>query len=105
VPGKIVIVPRITLTPSSSAELRFEFRWTQFPVRLAFAITINKSQGQTRRYVGLVLDRPVFVHGQLYVALSRVTNYENLHLIVSNTAEARREVKLTNIVYKVVFSN
>ncbi|XP_078430033.1 uncharacterized protein LOC144702044 [Wolffia australiana] len=40
-----------------------------YPVRLAFAMTIKKSQGQTLNTVGLYLPNPLFTHGQLYVAL------------------------------------
>jgi hypothetical protein len=101
--GRTVFIPRMPMAPSSTAELPFEFQRTQFPLRLAFAITINKSQGQTLGCVGLVLDDPVFSHGQLYVALSRVTNYNNLHLIVPDTQEAQQEGKLTNIVYREIF--
>lgn len=43
----------------------------QFPICLAFAFTINKSQGQSIDYVGLYLRKPVFCHGQFYVAVSR----------------------------------
>ena len=98
--GRKVFVPRMPMEPSSTAELPFHFHRTQFPLRLAFAITIHKSQGQTLGRVGLVLDQPVFSHGQLYVALSRVTQYNHLHLIVPDTPEARQEGKLTNIVYR-----
>jgi ATP-dependent DNA helicase PIF1 len=63
--GTVVFIPRI---PTSSADLPFEFIRKQFPVRLAFAFTINKSQGQTLNFVGVVIKEPVFAHGQLYVA-------------------------------------
>ena len=45
----------------------------QFPIKLCFGITANKSQGQTYKRVGINLsDTEMFSHGQLYVALSRV---------------------------------
>ena len=44
----------------------------QFPLRLAYAVTYNKSQGQTLEYVVLDVRNPVFAHGQLYVGLTRV---------------------------------
>ncbi|KIO02221.1 hypothetical protein M404DRAFT_148326 [Pisolithus tinctorius Marx 270] len=50
----------------------------QFPVHLAYSMTINKSQGQTVQHVGLDLRTSVFSHGQLYVALSRCTHPRNI---------------------------
>ena len=44
----MVLIPRIPLSPSSTAELPFDFRRTQFPIGLAFAMTINKPQGHTQ---------------------------------------------------------
>src|SRR5438046_4609410 len=76
--NNMVMIPWILLSPSSTAELPFEFRRTQFHLRLAFAMTINKAQGQTLNHVGLCLTEPVFTHGKLYVALSRVTDGANL---------------------------
>ena len=67
---------RIPLASSSTADLPFDFQRTQFPLRLAFAMTINKAQ--TFKYVGLCLTEPVFTHGQLYIAVSHVTDGKNL---------------------------
>ena len=54
--------------------------FTQFPVRLAWAITIHKSQGQTYNAVAIDMSRGAFAHGQTYVALSRSTSLEGLYL-------------------------
>ena len=67
-------------------------------------MTINKSQGQTLNYVGISLTESVFTHGQLYVAISRVTNGVNLRMIVPDTDDARREGKIKNVVYTEVFN-
>jgi Helicase len=97
--GNMVFIPRIPLSPSSTAELPFDFRRTQFPLRLAFAMTINKAQGQTLKYVGLCLTESVFTHGQLYVAVSRVTDGANLRMIIPDTEDARKEGKINDVVY------
>ncbi|CAG8853283.1 29410_t:CDS:1, partial [Gigaspora margarita] len=62
-------IPHITLTPST-LELPFIFKRRQFPICIAFVITINKLQGQLLKYIDLNLQTPVFTHGQLYIALS-----------------------------------
>lgn len=63
---------------SSPSDLAFSFKRLQFPVRLCFAMSINKSQGQTLKVAGLQLQEPCFSHGQLYVACSRVGSSNNL---------------------------
>ena len=84
--GNIVYIPRITLYPEEGA---FPFEWCrrQFPVRPAFAMTINKAQGQTLARVGVDLTDACFTHGQLYVAASRVGNRKHLRLAVAPNDE------------------
>ncbi|XP_028966941.1 uncharacterized protein LOC114828157 [Galendromus occidentalis] len=87
--GEQVLLPRIPLIPS---DLPFEFKRLQFPVRLAFAMTINKAQGQSLQICGVNLLNPCFSHGQLYVACSRVGKPQDLYILASGG-------KTTNIVY------
>jgi ATP-dependent exoDNAse (exonuclease V) alpha subunit len=95
--GQSVLIPRISLIPSEKhSDVTFNFRRLQFPVRLAFSLSINKAQGQTVRYVGLDLREPVFSHGQLYVALSRVTTLSNVKILLPDDAQ---ECAVDNIVY------
>lgn len=54
--------------------------YAQFPFRLAWAVTIHKSQGKTFDHVTLDIGRGTFAAGQLYVALSRCTSFEGLSL-------------------------
>ncbi|XP_078476807.1 uncharacterized protein LOC144737807 [Lampetra planeri] len=60
----------------------FRLRRKQFPIVPAFAMTINKAQGQTVHNLGLYLPTPCFSHGQLYVALSRVTARSNIKALI-----------------------
>ena len=59
--GKVVLIPRIRLSPNAET-LPVPLKRLQFPVRLAFAMTINKSQGQLVGYVGINLQTSVFFH-------------------------------------------
>lgn len=54
--------------------------FTQYPVRLAFAVTIHKSQGKTFENVVIDVGKGTFAHGQMYVALSRCTTFEGIVL-------------------------
>ena len=65
--GEARVIPRATIDYSKSSGLPFTLSRLQFPVKLAFGMAINKSQGQSLQYVGIVLTNPVFSHGQLYV--------------------------------------
>jgi len=54
--------------------------FTQYPLRLAWAITIHKSQGQTYSNAIIDLGRGAFAHGQTYVALSRCVSLDSVYL-------------------------
>ncbi|XP_067939745.1 uncharacterized protein [Watersipora subatra] len=60
--GEKVFIPRIPLIPTN---VSFQFKCIQFPVRLSFALTIYKSQGQTLKTVGIHLLTPCFSHGRV----------------------------------------
>lgn len=79
--GEDVLIPRIPMIPN---DVPFEFKRLQFPVRLAFGLTINKAQGQSLDVAGVVLEKPCFSHGQLYVACSRVGKPANLFIYAPN---------------------
>ena len=101
--GKTEFIPRITLSPTEDdAKFSFQLKRRQFPVRLAFSITINKAQGQSVKRVGIDLRVPVFSHGQLYVALSRATNSRNVRVILPTEQEHTRT---TNVVYPEVLAD
>jgi hypothetical protein len=93
--GQMAFISRIKLI-SVEGLLPFSLHRVQFPLKLSFAMTINKSQGQSLKTVGLDLRTPVFAHGQLYVAFSRGSSWRRIKVLLEKTK------KTTNIVYKEV---
>ncbi|MDH4197468.1 MAG: AAA family ATPase [Candidatus Aminicenantes bacterium] len=84
---------RVELAPNTWELFRFRYEaasdriesesvgsFTQYPLRLAWAVTIHKSQGKTFDRVVIDIGRGTFAHGQVYVALSRCTSFEGIVL-------------------------
>ncbi|XP_076897876.1 uncharacterized protein LOC143551299 [Bidens hawaiensis] len=101
--GYRTLISRVSITPTDK-KLPFRLKRRQFPISVCFAMTINKSQGQSLSRVGLYLKDPVFSHGQLYVALSRVKTRDGIKLVILDK-KSKLINKTTNVVYKEIFGN
>ncbi|XP_031108707.1 uncharacterized protein LOC116013198 [Ipomoea triloba] len=101
--GTKVLILRMSMSPSDP-RLPFKFQRKQFPLMLSYAMTINKSQGQTLSHVGLLLKKSVFVHGQFYVAASRINNPDGLKILIVNDSRTSSTTTI-NVVYHEVFNN
>ncbi len=105
--GRRVFIPRLSITPSDTERMPFTLRRRQFPLRPAFAITINKAQGQTLQTMEVYLPKPVFCHGQLYVAFSRCSSRRGVRVLVQGGSRAALNgapagVYTSNVVYREV---
>ena len=99
--GEVVFIPQMGLD-TGMEDSPIPFKRFQFPVHLVYAMTINKSQGQSLKHVGLNLRSPVFSHGQLYVALSHCTHPRNIKVLFPLNQEQK---KASNVVWTEVFRN
>ncbi|XP_076069711.1 uncharacterized protein LOC143041586 [Oratosquilla oratoria] len=101
--GEQVLLPRITL---ESTDTTIPFKRKQFPVKLSYAMTINKFQGQTFDRCGILLDSAqCFAHEQLYVACSRITSWNSL-IIYTGWEKVNDDFRMKlprNCVYKELF--
>ena len=102
-----VLICRSTIVPSDT-RLPFNLKRKQFPISLAFSLTINKAQGQSFERVGINLENAVFSHGQLYVALSRCKNPNNLFIKLKNNTNngnsTNQQITTTkNVVFSDIF--
>ena len=99
--GTCVFLPRIPLKTTENVHLSFVMIKRQFLVHLSFALTTNKTQGQTILNVGIYLPTHVFSHDQLYVALSRGVSQSTTKILVQKGRITEEEgVHTRNILYK-----
>ena len=68
--NKVLILPRIPMKHAMSDKFAFELTRLQFPIKIAFALTMNRAQGQSAEKCGILLPKHVWAHGQIYVAFS-----------------------------------
>ena len=97
---RLVDIPRIRFRCKLPYLKSFEIQRTQFPFRLAYALTFNKAQGQTLEKVLMDVRSPVFSHGFLYVGNSRVRNSKDL-MYLTNASDIDQDGSPTtdNVVY------
>ena len=93
--GDSCLIPRVKLI-SIDEHLPFHLHRRQFPLALSFAVTINKSQGQSFSTVGIDLRVPAFTHGQIYVAFSRGRSRKTVKCVLNENSVPRTK----NVVFK-----
>ena len=100
---RIDLIPRFTLS-TLPGDLPFILTRKQFPIKVSFTMTINKSQGQSLKKVAVDLRESAFTHGQLYVALSRSTSADGVTVLLSSD-QSTGELKTDNVVYLELLAN
>ena len=98
--GKRAFIPRLNITPSDTENWPFTLCRRQFPVRPAFAMSTNKSQGQTFKRVGVYLPPACFLQwAALYLALSCVGEGDAVKLLVPGLQKIEGSSYTSNVVY------
>ena len=95
--GEYCFIPQIPLSSSDNSWLSFNLQQLQFSVHLAFAMSINKAQGQSLRHLGLFLFDEVFSHGQLYIALSWATERSGIIALLNDTEAGSDEQEFSRV--------
>ena len=98
-----ILVPRITFEEHVSSN-GISFHQHQYLLRIAYAMTVNKSQWQTLHTVGLDLRDDPFSHGLLQVALSRAQGSQHMHCLVERERILDNIPYVANIVFPALLS-
>jgi hypothetical protein len=85
-----------TITPEASG-LPFTVLRRQYPIIPAYCLTVHKAQGQTINKCGLIFESDPYTHGQLYVALSRVSSWDSLYVKMHAEQTEVRNVVLQHL--------
>lgn len=101
--GITVKIPKCTWFAYKPGTLKVIGRREQFPLKLAWAFTVHKAQGQTMDAV-VVHSGNEFMSGQLYVASSRVTTKEGLSIIGFNARKLMKQDSKVNEFYKALMN-
>ena len=80
-----VLIPKIRFKFRLKYGQSYNMMRTQFPLRLAYAFTYNKAQGQTLHKVLLDCRKAPFEHGHLYVAMTRHRHHENMRIFLDSS--------------------
>ena len=101
--NSIVHLPRIDLRTDEN-NYTFILTRRQFPVRLAFAMTINKSQGQSLSKTAIYLSQSVFSHGKLFVSMSRGGDPQNTKMFLTTIPGKQGIIDNGNYTANIVYS-
>jgi len=111
-PDSIVLIPRTIVKDTDGAFV--SFKRVQFPVLLAYYLTLNRAQGQSLQRAGIYLPQSVFSHGHLYVGFSRCGDPDNVFVFADQRefenlkhkfpANSHGRTFTRNVVYKDFFS-
>ena len=96
---KFFIIPRIVFKVTLPYGRSFTMIRKQFPLRLAYSMTYNKSQGQELNRCLVDIRSPPFVHGHLYVALSRIRYFNDIRIFCTENNIENNSIVLKNFVF------
>ena len=96
---KFFLIPRIIFKVTLPYGRSFTMIRKQYPLRLAYSMTYNKSQGQELKKCIVDIRSPPFVHGHLYVALSRIRHFDDIRIFCTNNNIEDNSIIIKNYIY------